>query len=153
MRRVAEDEGFEPSKGCPLHAFQACALGRYANPPRPNFWGLGRRVSVLETMITHRSFVRRYRTELPQDRKVARVGALWRVRGGSLIKGERCLSLYIESIAPRPSLRLLGKSMLRCHSPTPSVQTISTTHTSLADPEDVERLLVPALWRDPLIAR
>ena len=29
----AEDEGFEPSKGCPLHAFQACALGRYANPP------------------------------------------------------------------------------------------------------------------------
>ena len=30
---MAEDEGFEPSKGCPLHAFQACALGRYANPP------------------------------------------------------------------------------------------------------------------------
>ena len=31
--KAAEDEGFEPSKGCPLHAFQACALGRYANPP------------------------------------------------------------------------------------------------------------------------
>ena len=29
----AEDEGFEPSVGCPTHAFQACALGRYANPP------------------------------------------------------------------------------------------------------------------------
>lgn len=83
---VAEDEGFEPSKGCPLHAFQACALGRYANPPRSRTLGLGRRVSVLETMITHRSSVRRYRAELPQDRKVARVGALWRVCGGSLIK-------------------------------------------------------------------
>ena len=32
-RRAAEDEGFEPSVGCPTHAFQACALGRYANPP------------------------------------------------------------------------------------------------------------------------
>jgi hypothetical protein len=31
---MAEDEGFEPSVGCPTHAFQACALGRYANPPR-----------------------------------------------------------------------------------------------------------------------
>ena len=30
---AAEDEGFEPSVGCPTHAFQACALGRYANPP------------------------------------------------------------------------------------------------------------------------
>ena len=30
---VAEDEGFEPSIGFPIHAFQACALGRYANPP------------------------------------------------------------------------------------------------------------------------
>ena len=29
----AEDEGFEPSIGLPIHAFQACALGRYANPP------------------------------------------------------------------------------------------------------------------------
>ena len=31
----AEDEGFEPSIGFPIHAFQACALGRYANPPAP----------------------------------------------------------------------------------------------------------------------
>ena len=30
---IAEDEGFEPSIGFPIHAFQACALGRYANPP------------------------------------------------------------------------------------------------------------------------
>jgi hypothetical protein len=30
---MAEDEGFEPSIGFPIHAFQACALGRYANPP------------------------------------------------------------------------------------------------------------------------
>ena len=30
---MAEDEGFEPSVGFPTHAFQACALGRYANPP------------------------------------------------------------------------------------------------------------------------
>ena len=33
-QKMAEDEGFEPSVGCPTHAFQACALGRYANPPR-----------------------------------------------------------------------------------------------------------------------
>ncbi len=32
-RNLAEDEGFEPSIGFPIHAFQACALGRYANPP------------------------------------------------------------------------------------------------------------------------
>ena len=36
----AEDEGFEPSKGCPLHAFQACALGRYANPPNERAKGI-----------------------------------------------------------------------------------------------------------------
>ena len=36
----------------------------------------GRSLSALETMILHRSSVRRYRAELPQDRKVARVGAL-----------------------------------------------------------------------------
>ena len=34
---MAEDEGFEPSVGCPTHAFQACALGRYANPPVNTF--------------------------------------------------------------------------------------------------------------------
>ena len=32
-RRLAEDAGFEPARGFPLHAFQACALGHYANPP------------------------------------------------------------------------------------------------------------------------
>jgi hypothetical protein len=30
---MAEDAGFEPARSCPLHAFQACALGHYANPP------------------------------------------------------------------------------------------------------------------------
>ena len=30
---MAEVEGFEPSIGFPIHAFQACALGRYAKPP------------------------------------------------------------------------------------------------------------------------
>jgi len=40
-------------------------------------------LSALETMITLRSSVRRYRTELPQGRNAARVGPLWRVCGGS----------------------------------------------------------------------
>src|ERR1035438_9001292 len=30
---VAEDKRFELLRGCPQHAFQACALGHYANPP------------------------------------------------------------------------------------------------------------------------
>jgi hypothetical protein len=46
---LAEDEGFEPSVGCPTHAFQACALGRYANPPLLLLPGL--RVSVVMTKI------------------------------------------------------------------------------------------------------
>ena len=104
-------------------------------------------------MITHRSSVRRYRAELPQDRKVARVGALWRVRGGSQIKGERCLSLYIESIALRPSLRSLGKSMSPCRSPTRSDPTTSTTHIYLAVHADVARHQAPESWRAPLTAR
>ena len=45
---LAEDEGFEPSVGCPTHAFQACALGRYANPP---VLLQGLRVSVVMTKI------------------------------------------------------------------------------------------------------
>ena len=70
MKFMAEDEGFEPSIGFPIHAFQACALGRYANPPRE------RRVSVAPTMIRRRSSVRHYRAELPQGWKAARVGPL-----------------------------------------------------------------------------
>ena len=27
LRNSAEDEGFEPSRACAQHAFQACALG------------------------------------------------------------------------------------------------------------------------------
>ena len=51
---MAEDEGFEPSVGCPTHAFQACALGRYANPPVKLFASyliLWLRVSVELTII------------------------------------------------------------------------------------------------------
>ncbi len=32
-RRMAEREGFEPSVGCPTHAFQACALDHSATSP------------------------------------------------------------------------------------------------------------------------
>jgi hypothetical protein len=50
--KMAEDEGFEPSVGCPTHAFQACALGRYANPPvKLLTFFLWLRVSVVLTMI------------------------------------------------------------------------------------------------------
>ena len=74
---LAEDEGFEPSIGCPIHAFQACALGRYANPPEEvnSIGGCNYDYA--------RSLVRRYRTELPQGRNAARVGPLWRVCEGS----------------------------------------------------------------------
>lgn len=30
---MAEGEGFEPSEGCPSHAFQACRFGRSRTPP------------------------------------------------------------------------------------------------------------------------
>ena len=30
---AAEDRGFEPLRAFTQHAFQACALGHYANPP------------------------------------------------------------------------------------------------------------------------
>ena len=39
----AEDKRFELLKGFPLHAFQACALGRYANPPC-RFWAAGSKI-------------------------------------------------------------------------------------------------------------
>ena len=74
---LAEDEGFEPSIGCPIHAFQACALGRYANPPE------GSTLSVAITMITPDPSYGVIRTELPQGRNAARVGPLWRVCEGS----------------------------------------------------------------------
>ena len=35
---LAEGEGFEPSKGCPLPPFQDGALGHYATPPCPNYY-------------------------------------------------------------------------------------------------------------------
>ena len=33
LRLLAEDRGFEPLRAFTQHAFQACALGHYANPP------------------------------------------------------------------------------------------------------------------------
>jgi hypothetical protein len=78
VKKLAEDEGFEPSIGFPIHAFQACALGRYANPPV-----CGCNVIRQQTMIPTRSSARRHRAELPQGRNAARVGVLWRVCGGS----------------------------------------------------------------------
>ena len=33
--RTAERQGFEPWRGCPQHAFQACALSRSATSPSP----------------------------------------------------------------------------------------------------------------------
>src|SRR6476646_5506703 len=38
---VAEDRGFEPLRAFTQHAFQACALGHYANPPRARLHGRG----------------------------------------------------------------------------------------------------------------
>ena len=33
LSSLAEDRGFEPLRAFTQHAFQACALGHYANPP------------------------------------------------------------------------------------------------------------------------
>ncbi len=35
---MAEGEGFEPSKGCPLPPFQDGALGHYATPPHSEYY-------------------------------------------------------------------------------------------------------------------
>ena len=89
--RLAEDAGFEPARGCPLHAFQACALGHYANPPPRRIpagergpeipaWGSDARSPYDE----RRPLAWRHPAEPPQGRKAARAGGLWRVRGGSL---------------------------------------------------------------------
>ncbi len=33
-KEMAEPEGFEPSIGCPIHAFQACAIDHSATAPQ-----------------------------------------------------------------------------------------------------------------------
>jgi hypothetical protein len=43
---LAEDAGFEPAIGFPIHAFQACALGHYANPPRGSIRGFAARPPI-----------------------------------------------------------------------------------------------------------
>jgi hypothetical protein len=40
--RMAVAVGFEPTEGCPSHAFEACSLGRSDTPPR---------VSVLDGLV------------------------------------------------------------------------------------------------------
>ena len=92
---LAEDTGFEPVRGCPLHAFQACALGHYANPPLSRVPGqtacFGRRC----VQHTGHGMRKSHRVECalaphvaascltPQGRKAARVRGPYRVRGGS----------------------------------------------------------------------
>ena len=44
--QLAEDAGFEPAIGFPIHAFQACALGHYANPPRGSIRGFAARPPI-----------------------------------------------------------------------------------------------------------
>ncbi len=98
---MAEDRGFEPLRAFTQHAFQACALGHYANPPsrrlpegvphstigRPH-----RSQSAVPTGSWLRDHSARvwprppvwwYLTEFPQGRKAARAGELFQVRGGS----------------------------------------------------------------------
>src|SRR5450631_2557337 len=103
-RPSAEDAGFEPARSCPLHAFQACALGHYANPPpsrlsRGDVEGLadrgprapvwpadsGRTVSASAIRLGRRPLAWRPSHEPPQGRKAARVSGPWRVRGGSYV--------------------------------------------------------------------
>ncbi len=100
----AEDRGFEPLRALTQHAFQACALGHYANPPPPRLspplgwpeivgvWALFQRIRRVAPAPIHvdsgQPLVRRHRAEPPQGRKAARVGVLCRVHGGSLHQPE-----------------------------------------------------------------
>src|SRR5664279_3680707 len=98
---LAEDRGFEPLRAFTQHAFQACALGHYANPPsrrlpeggphstigRPSCFGWPRSCRLQRADQLGYSGRRPpawwYLTELPQGRKAARAGELFQVRGGS----------------------------------------------------------------------
>ena len=46
---IAEGKRFELLVGCPTHAFQACALDRYANPPFSNEATIPKRPSLIYT--------------------------------------------------------------------------------------------------------
>ena len=97
---VAEDRGFEPLRAFTQHAFQACALGHYANPPSqrlspaagpPKSTAL--RISVDGRPSVHvcsaQPLVWRHLAQLPQGRKAARVSELCRVHEGSLAARSR----------------------------------------------------------------
>ena len=47
---LAEGEGFEPSRGCPQHAFQASALNHSAIPPAYRSAGPGGRRTIQNAM-------------------------------------------------------------------------------------------------------
>ena len=131
---MAEDAGFEPAIGFPIHAFQACALGHYANPPRGSIRGFKARPPIpvsrqfgapcgRHTQIHSvcarlyafpRSPARRHRAELPQGRKAARVRTLCRVRGGSFTKGA-----YARPLPEVPAVALCRRHWARArHRPT-----------------------------------
>ena len=125
---LAEDAGFEPAIGFPIHAFQACALGHYANPPRGSIRGFkarppipvsrqfgascGRRTQIHSVSARlyafPRSPARRHRAELPQGRKAARVRTLCRVRGGSSTKGA-----YARPLPEVPAVALCRRHWAR----------------------------------------
>ena len=85
--QVAEDARFELARGCPQHAFQACALGQLGEssagqsnePARPVDDVASRRTTRIQWV---RPLVWRYPAQPPQGRKAARVSGLWRVREG-----------------------------------------------------------------------
>ena len=111
---VAEDRGFEPLRAFTQHAFQACALGHYANPPPqrlspparvrnrterppvapPELRTGPRACSAVSDwrlrglpVDSAQPLVWRHLAQLPQGRKAARVSELCRVREGSTHRG------------------------------------------------------------------
>ena len=87
---MAEDRGFEPLRVLTQHDFQSCALGHYANPPSvrvpeaapPDRIGSSDTLSLVYSCPWPLAWW--YLTELPQGGDAARVGELFRVRGGPL---------------------------------------------------------------------
>src|SRR5256885_2340216 len=85
---MAEDARFELARGCPQHAFQACALGQLGESSAGDSSGAVDTAvaSSSATRVATRPLVWRYPAQLPQGRKAARVSGLWRVHGGSHVR-------------------------------------------------------------------
>src|SRR3954452_11775444 len=78
--RAAEDARFELARGCPQHAFQACAIGQLGESSACD--PSGPRLSALRTTVAADPSCGAHLAELPQGRKAARAGGLWAgVRG------------------------------------------------------------------------